>query len=100
MQSRPMPPEQALPRITALLEAGSSCRLVVTGNSMLPFLRHKRDAVILSPLSEPARRGDILFYLRGISTIKGQEIIEEYLNNSQKENNEIINNNYEPENAI
>ena len=45
-------------------------------------------------------RALILFYLRGISTIKGQEIIEEYLNNSQKENNEIINNNYEPENAI
>ena len=68
MQSRPMSPEQALPRITALLEAGLSCRLVVTGNSMLPFLRHKRDAVIISPLSEPARRGDILFYLRGGST--------------------------------
>ena len=29
-------------------------------------------------------RALILFYLRGISTIKGQEIIEEYLNNSQK----------------
>ena len=65
MQSRPMSPEQALPRLTALLDAGLSCRLVVTGNSMLPFLRHKRDAVILSPLSGPAHRGDILFYLRG-----------------------------------
>lgn len=68
MQSRPTPPEQALPRLTALLEAGLSCRLTVTGNSMLPFLRHKRDAVILSPLSSPIRRGDILFYLRGRTT--------------------------------
>lgn len=64
MQSRILPPEQALPRITALLESGLSCRLVVTGNSMLPFLRHKLDAVILSPLSTPVQRGDILFYLR------------------------------------
>lgn len=61
-------PEQALPRIAARLEAGLPCRLVVTGNSMLPFLRHKRDAVFLIPADADIRIGDILFYLRTPNT--------------------------------
>ena len=63
--AEPISPEQALPRITALLEAGLPCRLVVTGGSMLPFLRHQRDAVFLVPAEGDLRVGDILFYLRG-----------------------------------
>lgn len=58
-------PQQALPKIQQLLSEGKSCRLQVTGTSMVPFLRSEKDAVILSPLDRPARRGDILFYLRG-----------------------------------
>ena len=46
------------------LEHGGSFRLVVTGNSMLPFLRHTRDAVVVTPLSSPPKKGDILLYLR------------------------------------
>ena len=64
MSGTPQSPEQALPKITAILAEGLPCRLVVTGNSMLPFLRHQLDTVILAPLSGPVRRGDILFYLR------------------------------------
>ena len=64
MPSPTMTPEQALPKITAILAHGGRCRLVITGTSMLPFLRHLQDAVILAPLSGPVRRGDILFYLR------------------------------------
>ena len=64
MPGTPQVPEQVLPKLTALLEAGLPCPLSVTGNSMLPFLRHRLDSVILMPLSRPARRGDILFYLR------------------------------------
>ncbi len=41
--------QEALPKIQALLQSGQACRLVVTGNSMLPFLRHEKDAVILAP---------------------------------------------------
>lgn len=58
-------PQQALPKIRQLLSQGQSCRLWVTGTSMVPFLRSEKDAVILSPMTLPARRGDILFYLRG-----------------------------------
>ena len=56
--------QEALPKIQAILQSGQSCRLVVTGSSMLPFLRHKKDAVILAPYQGNAKRGDILFYAR------------------------------------
>ena len=62
--SYPLSPEQAIPRIRALLEEDIPCHLTVTGNSMRPFLRHQRDGVILTPVSGEIRRGDILFYLR------------------------------------
>ena len=38
--------------------------LTVTGNSMVPFLVHKRDAVILSAPDDIIKKGDILFYRR------------------------------------
>ena len=38
--------------------------LTVTGNSMVPFLVHKRDSVILSIPDDIIRKGDILFYRR------------------------------------
>ena len=62
--SSPISPEQAIPRMRALLEEGIPCHLTVTGDSMRPFLRHQRDGVILAPVSGEIRRGDILFYLR------------------------------------
>lgn len=60
----PISPEQAIPRIQALLEQGLPCHLTVTGSSMRPFLRDKRDAVLLAPPKGEPRPGDILFYLR------------------------------------
>lgn len=57
-------PAEALPRIREIISSGGSCRLVVTGSSMQPFLRSGRDAVILSPVTLPFRRGDIIFYER------------------------------------
>lgn len=56
--------QEALPQIKTILQNGQSCRLVVTGNSMLPFLRHEKDAVILVPYQGESRHGDILFYSR------------------------------------
>lgn len=55
-------PAEALPRIREIISSGGSCRLVVTGGSMQPFLRGVRDAVILSPVMRPHRRGDVIFY--------------------------------------
>ena len=56
--------QQALPRMQAILAGGGFFRLVITGTSMLPFLREQTDAVVLSPVPETIHRGDILFYLR------------------------------------
>ena len=55
---------EALEKIRADLAAGRPCHLVVTGGSMVPFLRHKKSAVVLTSPSLPYRRGDILLYLR------------------------------------
>lgn len=55
---------EAAPRIRAILQAGGSCPVTVTGTSMVPLLRHGKDQVLISPLNRPVRRGDILFYVR------------------------------------
>ena len=59
-----IPSREALPRIQAVLQAGGSCAVTVTGTSMVPLLRHGKDQVLISPLSRPVRRGDVLFYVR------------------------------------
>ena len=56
---------EGLARIRADLAAGRSSHLVVTGGSMVPFLRHQKSAVVLTAPTPPYRRGDILLYLRG-----------------------------------
>ena len=56
---------EGLAKIREDLAAGRSSHLVVTGGSMVPFLRHKKSAVILTAPRPPYRRGEILLYLRG-----------------------------------
>lgn len=53
-----------LDRIRNALAEGRPCQLVVTGSSMWPFLRHRKDAVVLVPVDRDPRPGDILFYQR------------------------------------
>ena len=60
----PMSPKEALPKIEALIQEGISCPVVVTGNSMRPFLRSGEDTVIVSPVTGKIKRGDILLYRR------------------------------------
>ena len=57
-------PREALPRIRAILDAGGTCVVTVTGTSMVPLLRHGKDQVLLAPLTGPVRRGDVVFYVR------------------------------------
>lgn len=45
-------------------ENGNNVSLVVTGNSMSPFLCEKRDSVVLEKFSGNISKGDILFYKR------------------------------------
>lgn len=48
----------------ALLPSVESLPLLVTGNSMVPFLVDRRDTVYLSRIERPLRRGDIVLYQR------------------------------------
>lgn len=59
-----LPPEALVPKILALLEVSDAVPLVVTGNSMFPFLADQRDSVYLSKPVLPLKRGDIIFYRR------------------------------------
>ena len=63
---RILPPEVLLEEYRQLLqnEEIESLPLVISGNSMSPFLIHGRDTVYLSRLKRPAKRGDVLLYQR------------------------------------
>lgn len=47
-----------------LLETVDTLPLLVSGNSMTPFLVHGRDTVYLTKVKRPLRRGDIVLYRR------------------------------------
>ncbi len=62
--TRILQPEELDKLLPAMLEAGISVPLAVTGGSMVPFLAGGRDSVLLSAIDRPLRRGDILLYRR------------------------------------
>ena len=47
-----------------LIRGGQEVSLLIAGGSMTPFLIHRRDRVILSPITAPLRRGDVVMYQR------------------------------------
>ena len=66
-QTKTMQPEVLLEEYRRLLQGDLSIDalpLIITGNSMSPFLIHGRDTVYLSRLTRPVRRGDMLLYKR------------------------------------
>lgn len=65
-RKRILPPEVLLEEYRELLkdEEIKALPLVISGNSMSPFLIHGRDTVYLSRLERPVRRGDVLLYRR------------------------------------
>lgn len=66
-QTKTMQPEILLEEYRRLLQEEAcidTLPLVITGNSMSPFLIHGRDTVYLSRLTRPAHRGDMLLYRR------------------------------------
>ena len=50
--------------LLALLEQAESVPLVISGDSMDPFLVHGRDTVYLSKVCRPIKRGDMILYRR------------------------------------
>lgn len=61
---RVIQPEILMPQLPQLLQEAESIPLVISGNSMAPFLRHGRDIVYLSKITEPLKRGDMILYQR------------------------------------
>lgn len=47
-----------------LVQDGKSVSIIVAGNSMSPFLIHKRDRVFFEKPDRPLKAGDIVFYQR------------------------------------
>lgn len=61
---RVLPPEELMEQLLGLLEEAESVPLVISGNSMSPFLVHGRDTVYLSKVTAPLKRGDMILYRR------------------------------------
>lgn len=50
--------------VRSVLEEGKEVPLVVTGNSMMPFLIDRRDQVLIRRIEKPLKKGDIAFFQR------------------------------------
>lgn len=55
--------DELMPLLQAQLASGVNPRLTVTGTSMQPMLRNRKDSVLLCPAADP-KKGDILLYRR------------------------------------
>lgn len=56
--------EELIPSLLELLNEADCVPLVISGNSMTPFLVHHRDTVYLSKIQRPLARGDMILYRR------------------------------------
>ena len=57
-------PQELIPQLLELLDETDTVPLLISGNSMSPFLIHGRDTVYLSKITEPPQRGDMILYRR------------------------------------
>ena len=53
-----------MPVLQELTEQGKEVSLLITGNSMTPFLVHERDHIFFREPDRELRRGDMVFYRR------------------------------------
>lgn len=64
MQTRMLHMEDLSQIIDLQLSNGGRAPLIVTGCSMEPMLRHRRDSVVLIPVTGQCKKGDVIFYRR------------------------------------
>ena len=64
MKISTIPMEDLAQILNFQLESGGTARLVVTGDSMYPTFRHRKDVVILQPVSRELKKGDVILYQR------------------------------------
>lgn len=61
---RKLSTHQLIPIMKDLLAQGKNITFKVTGGSMVPFLVGLRDSAVVSPITAPLKKGDIVFYQR------------------------------------
>ena len=64
MQLASIPMESLAEILQLQLDSGGVARLVVTGSSMYPTFRHRKDVVYLTPVKRELKRGDLILYKR------------------------------------
>lgn len=64
METLTVPMESIAELIDVQLSHGDRANLIVTGSSMLPMLHHRRDSVILAPVGQTVKKGEIILYRR------------------------------------
>lgn len=57
-------PVALMEQLPQLLSEAESIPLVISGNSMAPFLKHGRDTVYLRRITQSPQKGDIVLYQR------------------------------------
>ena len=64
MKNVAIPMEELVQILKLQLESAGVARLVVSGSSMQPMLRHRKDAVELAPVTQTLKIGDLILYRR------------------------------------
>lgn len=64
MRNRTIDADTYMPVLRELLLQGKDVPLVITGNSMAPFLIHRRDEIMISPPDAFWKKGDMAFFQR------------------------------------
>ena len=53
-----------MPILIDLINKGNTVPLLISGNSMCPFLVHHRDTIFISKPNKVLKKGDIVFFIR------------------------------------
>ena len=64
MQKRVVDIDAYMPVLREILDQGKEVPLLITGNSMSPFLVHVRDEILISPPDGEWKKGDMAFFQR------------------------------------
>ena len=64
MKQVDIPMEELVPLLRLQMETAGSAALTVTGWSMLPMLHNRKDQVIIAPVTDRCKRGDVILYCR------------------------------------
>lgn len=93
METVIMPMESLIEVVLLQLQNGGRANLMVSGSSMMPMLRHRKDSVVLMPVSQRQKPGDVIFYRRD----NGQYILHRIIRTTDGGYVCCGDNQYEPE---